>query len=312
MNRRETLLNLIHDPNAAGYVPAAFFLHFAEAYHRGRAAIDKQQEFFRQTGMDLVKIQYEQLQPEHAPIRKPADWRDLPRVEADFFEPTLEVVRGLVKGAGKEALVVLTVYSPFMWAAHYDPDGLMKAHLQEDPQAVAAGLESMTANVLKLVAACKRAGLDGFYVSTQGGEAFRFPGTDFFQRYVKPTDLAVWAEVRDCAFNILHICDYVGPYEDLSPFLDYPGHVVNCSLKLGERTLTPQALSDMFQRPFMGGLERKGPIASGSPAVIRREVRAVLAGAPPRFILGADCTVPGDTPWENLRAAIEEGHGYRG
>jgi hypothetical protein len=32
--------------------------------------------------------------------------------------------------------------------------------------------------------------------------------------------------------------------------------------------------------------------------------------APDRFILAADCTVPGDTPWENLRAAIEEAHHF--
>ena len=38
-------------------VPAAFFLHFDQAYHRGRAAVDKHLEFFRATGMDIVKSQ---------------------------------------------------------------------------------------------------------------------------------------------------------------------------------------------------------------------------------------------------------------
>ncbi len=40
-----------------------------------------------------------------------------------------------------------------------------------DAQA-AVGLASSTENVLTLVAACKAAGVDGFYASTQGGEAF--------------------------------------------------------------------------------------------------------------------------------------------
>jgi uroporphyrinogen decarboxylase len=61
----------------------------------------------------------------------------------------------------------------------------------------------------------------------------------------------------------------------------------------------------------MGGLERKGVIATGSPQEIRRAVEGVLALAPERFILGADCTVPGDTPWENLKTAIETAHQYR-
>jgi len=37
----------------------------------------------------------------------------------------------------------------------------------------------------------------------------------------------------------------------------------------------------------------------------------VLAQAPERFVLAADCTVPGDTPWENLRTAIETAHTYQ-
>jgi uroporphyrinogen decarboxylase len=311
MNRRDNLLNLIHDHTPSGTIPAAFFIHFDAAYHQGQAAIDKHLEFFHHTGMDFVKIQYEQIQPAYPPIRRPEDWMHVPLVGEDFFEPTLRIVSGLVKAAGKEALVLLTVYSPFMWAAHLDPAGLIGAHLQENPQAVSQGLEIMTENVIRLVRGCQQAGVDGFYVSTQGGEAFRFPNTDLFRKYIKPTDLAVWAEIQSCPFNILHICDYEGGYADLTPFLDYPGHVVNSSLKLGDRTLSASELSDLFKRPFMGGLERKGLIASGSPQDIHRNVETLLAQAPDRFILAADCTVPAGTPWDNLKTAIAAAHEFQ-
>jgi uroporphyrinogen decarboxylase len=310
MNHRDTLLDLIQNQVPSAYVPAAFFMHFDPAYHQGQVAVDKQLEFFRSTGMDFIKIQYEQIQPSYPPITKPEDWLHVPLVGEDFFEPTIRVVEGLVKAAGKDALVLLTVYSPFMWAAHLDPTGLIGPHLQDRPRAVSQGLEIMIENVLKLVRGCMRAGVDGFYVSTQGGEAFRFPNSDFFQKYVKPTDLAVWSEIQACPFNILHICDYVGGYTDLSPFLDYPGHVVNSSLKLGERSLTPSEASDLFKRPFMGGLERKGLIATGSPAAIRQHVQELLAQAPARFILAADCTIPSETPWDNLKAAIAAAHEF--
>ena len=311
MNRREILLNLVHNQRITDYVPAAFFMHFDAAHQLGQAAIDKHLDFFHQTGMDFVKIQYEQVQAPHPPIRRPEDWARLPLVGKDFFDPTLKVVQGLVKAAGKEALVIMTVYSPFMWAAQHDPDGLIAEHLQENPSAVLQGLEIMTEAVLRLVQSCRHAGVDGFYVSTQGGEAFRFPDNNIFQKYIKPTDLAVWAELQTCPFNILHICDYVGGYADLGPFLDYPGAVVNSSLKLGERSLRAEELSALFGRPFMGGLERKGVIAGGSPEAVRQAVDDVMAQAPERFILGADCTVPSETPWENLKTAIDTAHGYR-
>jgi len=311
MRRRDNLLNLIHNPSGSEHVPAAFFMHFDAAHHQGQAAIDKHLEFFHQTGMDFVKIQYEQTRPPCPPIRKPEDWMHVPLVGEDFFEPTIRLVEDLVKAAGQEALVVMTVYSPFMWATHLDQAGLIGDHLQENPQAVSQGLEIMTENVLRLVRGCKQAGVDGFYVSTQGGEAFRFPNTQIFRKYIKPTDLAVWAEIQACPFNILHICDYDGGYADLTPFLDYPGTVVNSSLKLGDRTLSATEASDLFKRPFMGGLERKGLIATGSPESIRLTVEKLLMQVPDRFILAADCTVPSETPWDHLKTAINAAHQFR-
>ena len=308
MNRRDLLLNLVHNGISSSYIPAAFFMHFDAAHHTGQAAVDKHLEFFRQTGMDFVKIQYEGGFPPCPPIRRPADWAHVPLVTEVFLEAPLRVVEGLVKAAAGDALVVMTLYSPFMWATHLNGGETFASHLQEDPQAVSRGLEIMTENVLRLVRGCKRLGVDGFYASTQGGEAFRFGDPELFRKYIKPSDLAVWAEIQACPFNILHICDYEGGYADLTPFLDYPGHVVNCSLKLGEGNLSPAEISAMFGRPFMGGLERKGVIASGDAAAVRREVEAVLGQAPERFILAADCTVPSETPWENLQTAITVAH----
>jgi uroporphyrinogen decarboxylase len=288
-------------------VPAAFFLHFDPAYHTGQAAVDKHLAYFRQTGMDFVKIQYERATPP-ADIRRPADWANLALYPESFFEASVGVAAGLVKAAKAEALVIMTVYSPFMLAKQTAGDAVLTAHLREDPDAVRKGLEIMTENVRRLVRGCKQAGVDGFYISTQGGEAGHFDETDIFEDYIKPTDLAVWDEARDCAFNILHVCDYNGPYDDLGPFLDYPGDVVNCSLKVGGQDVSPREASAMFGRPFMGGLERLGVLATGPVDAIRAAAEDLLAEAPERFVLGADCTVPSDTPWENLKAAIDTAH----
>jgi uroporphyrinogen decarboxylase len=311
MNKRDAVLSLIDSSTTPDYIPAAFFLHFDSAYHRGQPAIDKHLEFFRATGMDLLKIQYEQTPAPLPPIHKPADWVNAPRYTAAMFEPTVHVVEGLVKLAKTEALVIMTVYSPFMWAGQLVAADELAAHLKENPEAVSKGLAILTENVLTLVRACKRAGVDGFYVSTQGGEAFRFTGTETFQKYIKPTDLAVWAEIEQGPFNILHVCDYNGGYDDLTPFLDYPGQMVNCSLKVCGQTLSPKQASHMFGRPFMGGLERKGIIATGKPDAVRKSAKEILKEAPERFMLAADCTVPSETPWKNLKAAIDVAHGYR-
>jgi uroporphyrinogen decarboxylase len=96
----------------------------------------------------------------------------------------------------------------------------------------------------------------------------------------------------------------------LDPYLDYPGDVVNCSLQAGDRRLTPRQAAEIFGRPYMGGLDRHGVIASGDQAAIRQRAEEVLEMAPARFILGADCTIPGDTPWADVRVAVETAHDY--
>ncbi len=311
-NKRELVLSVIDNNTPPAYVPAAFFLHFDPSCHRGQAAVDKHLEFFRFTGMDFVKVQYERAFPRVESIRKPEDWAKVPHLELDFFEPQLEVVGGLVQAASAEALVVVTLYSPFMCAGHMAGGDALAAHIRQDPDAVKKGMEIVTDSLMLFARECIRLGVDGFYHSTQGGEAGRFEYPELFQKCVKPYDLAVMEEInRRCQFNILHICDYHLPYADLSPFLEYPGDVVNCNPQLVDRTLAPAEISQMFGRPFMGGMERKGTIARGTEQQVREEARALLAAAPDRFILGADCTVPGDTPWQNLRAAIAEAHGAR-
>lgn len=309
MNKRDAVLSLL-DPNyTAGYIPAAFFLHFDPAYHRGQAAVEKHLEYFHYTGMDFVKIQYEHVFPHNLDIQKPEDWVNMPFYPLDFYAEPLRVVEGLVKAAKPEALVVLTLYSPFMIAGQVVGADVVTEHIKQNPGAVKKGMEIITDSLMGFVKECIRLGLDGFYTSTQGNEVGRFDDPALFEQCIRPYDLALMEEInRSCIFNILHVCDYHLPYRDLAPFVDYPGHVVNASLELTGGDISAQEVLRLFNRPFMGGLERKGVIASGSPQQIRQAVESAIHAAPERYILGADCTVPASTSWDNLRLAVSIAH----
>jgi len=312
MNKREAMLSLLDVARPPPYVPAAFFMHFGREYHRGQAAVDKHLEYFRYTDMDFVKVQYEHAFPHRPEIATSADWARMPLYREDFYEEPLAVVEGLARAARHEALVLVTLYSPFMSAGHTTSNALITQHLQENPDAVRAGLEVITESTLIFVRECIKRGADGFYASTQGRESSRFADPTIFDRYIKPYDLAVMQEInRRCVLNILHICDYYGPYDSLEPFLEYPGHVVNSPLVVGDRQIAGAEVARLFGRPYMGGMERHGVIATGGAAEIEQAVTDVLQHAPERAILGADCTVPGDTPWDNLRTAIAAAHAYR-
>lgn len=308
MNKKERLLHFLKASEPQSYVPAAFFLHFGAEYHSGMAAVQRHAEFFRATDMDFVKIQLELPFPRgHVASHK--DWANVPLLTKEFFESEIQVVRGILAKLGSEALVIVTLYSPYMVAVRLGGEQELNRAIVEDPESAKQGIEIAGAGLMTFVDECIKAGVDGFYHSTQGGEPGRFANPNAFLTCIKPFDLQVMREIESrCRFNVLHICDYerslYGGYPDLTPFQDYPGHVVNCSLD----GRTAQQVSQFFSRPFMGGMDRLGVLATGSESEIVQETARVIANKSDRFILGADCTVPADTPWGNLRAAIDTAH----
>ena len=66
----------------------------------------------------------------------------------------------------------------------------------------------------------------------------------------------------------------------------------------------------MFGTPFMGGLDRLGTIVSGSRDEINKAVKAQCSLKSAKYLLGADCTVPYDIDWDNLKTAIAAAHGF--
>jgi len=311
MNRRTKVLGLLDESTPPGPVPAAFFIHFPEQCKAGQAAVDRHLAFFEYTGMDILKVQYEDRFPLRPEIREPADWAHLPIYDLEFYANQLDILAGIIKAAGDDALVIQTMYSPFMQACTTVGRDVLRRHIQQDPGAVAAGMERITESMMAYVKECIAFGVDGFYASTQGGDVSMFPDSPLFEQCIQPYDRALMSEMdRACAFNILHICDFHSGYRDLEPFLDYPGHVVSTPLTLLDDALNIEDQARRFGRPIMGGLDRHGVIATGSQAEIEDAVRAVLRQAPGQFFLGADCTLPGDVSWDNIRSAIDAAHAF--
>jgi len=311
VNKRDAVFGLLNGDKPQEYYPVGIFKHFGKGFKFGDIAIKTHMDYFNLTGMDFVKIQYEQSFPRLDIFQKPSDWANMPFYKKDYYEDQLYVVKELVKRGKSLAPVIATIYSPFMCAGHTASKSTVIKHLGEDPEKVKKGLEIITDSLLIFAKECVKLGVDGFLASSQGGDATTFKNSNIFSEYIKPADLVVMNEINsNCDCNILHICDEGGDYDDLTPFLDYPGQIINCSTKVGDKWLTPADLYKFFGRTFMGGMKRKGVIPNGAKQEIQDKVLEVLDTAPERFILGADCTVPLDTDWENIRAAVDAAHSY--
>ncbi len=309
INKRDAIFSLIEGKRLDGYIPSAFFVHFGEGYKTGDAAVNRHLEYFQAIDMDFIKVQYEAEFPRLTSISQPKDWEKMPFYKKDFFEKQLYVVKELVKKGKKDAPVIATLYSPFMSAGHTVGGDLLTEHLKTDPEKVKKGMEIIAESTLIFANECIKLGVDGFLASTQGGEGFRFQDPKIFKEYVKPYDLVVMNRINEaCACNVLHICDYVADYDDYSPFVDYPGHIVNCSMKVGNELYAPSEFYQQFNRPIFGGLEKRGPISKDSKSSLIHTVSAVLKNAPEQFILGAECALLGDIDWKMVRTAVDLAH----
>ena len=68
---------------------------------------------------------------------------------------------------------------------------------------------------------------------------------------------------RSCIFNILHVCDFIGEYSDLTPFSDYPGHVINFGHRAGIKGYHREGNKPDIQKTFYGRHGPKGGSGNG-------------------------------------------------
>ncbi|WP_170388124.1 uroporphyrinogen decarboxylase family protein [Ruegeria atlantica] len=310
MNKRERVLGLLDKGTTQKSIPAAFFIHFDPKFHRGDAAVQKHLEYFEYTDMDVLKVQYENVFPTLPEITNPQDWEKIPCYGKEFYEEQLYVVEQLVKSSKRDAVVMATLYSPFMCAVHTSKR--FTPHLLENPEAARKGLEIISESLMTFVKECIKLGVDGFYHSTEGGGRNNYDDISVFIENIKPYDLVLMKEIeKNCEFNVLHVCDYQDIYVDYEPYLDYPGHVISCGLELDKGGMSGKDVSALFNRPFMGGLLRKGAILNGTEQEIIDDVRRACDARPDKFMLAADCTVPAEVNWDNLKTAVSAAHEYQ-
>ena len=312
-NRRERILQVLDQSRPNDYVPAAFFLHFENKL--GRKAVQDHKDFFRATDMDFVKVFYEIVVP-RIEINSGKDWEKVPVYGEDFFAPQVAVIEDLAREFGNEAFILPTVYSPLALAHQtLGRDKDLKKLAEENPIAFGKAIKNLALSIENYLRAARKHGADGFYVSSQGGDGNSL-STKIWKEQVRPWDKYVSEVANEIGIiNILHICDYGTPFknaEALYAFADYPASIINVPLKFSDGSvLNLKEAQKRFGRPIFGGLERLGVITKGSIEEIKKEVDKVLENASPNFILGADCTVPGDTDWDKLRAVIDYAHTWR-
>ena len=292
------------------YTPALFFGHFGSGQKTGEGAVQAHLSLFLKGGADILKIQTEQPMPYVEDLTM-----DTPLVPEDWYRPTVEVVKEVLSYVGKDIYVMPTILSTHQVARQGFGDDRLPVWAVERPEAYRRMLDSYTKAILWYIRECKAAGVEAFFTATQGGE-MKFYDLDvpggFYETFIRPYDLEVMGEAnKDTRLTILHICDWEGPMDDLTRYLDYPGKVVNVPLTIDGKSLSLSETCALFGRPVLGGFDRKAEIGKASPETVAEMARKIIAEGPRgKMILGADCSVPSPlNNVDNIHAAVSAAHG---
>lgn len=283
-------------------VPASFWFHFTRDKARGEASVKAHLDYYRESGVDFLKIMNEHPYQTNVEIATPADWRQVrpAPLSSSFYQGQLDEIKRIVDALQGECLTVTTIFGPFGEGNHAT-NNLVTEHLKADPEAVNQGLAAIAESLAEFAVACVEAGASGIYYSAQGGEADRFSEEEFLN-YIKPHDLTVLNAFKDQGeFHLLHICkDRIR----LNLYADYPGHAVNWAAT--KNNLSLQEGQALFKRPVVGGMGDRGIIVDGSPEAIQGAVREIITDFGSRgLMIGADCTLPTDIDVNNIRLAVE-------
>lgn len=303
-----------------GPIPAGFWLHFPPEYWQGDQAVAAQAEFLNETDASIVKVMNENLYPTEGEFTEAIKWAEVKSYDASDprFADQVEIVRKVAEKYGDTHVVLATIHGVVASLHHVRCGGsfweerrhYLPEHLREEPELFKSAVRTVTDSLIALTQACLDAGADGIYYAALGGERELFT-TQEFNEVIAPADRAVLESATNRgAFNILHICK-----EDieLERYKDYPAEVINWATHVNEVSL--EAGRAIFpDQVLLGGIDNFGDLlTSDNPERIKKEVRDILdsLSSQDRFILGADCTLATQTPYANIRSAVQAARDYR-
>lgn len=320
-NKRELLWQVLDQSRANDYVPVFFNIHFPAK--EGQKAVQSHIDWYKTTHVDFVNVKYEYF-PEIQAVSSPKDWKNIKPFAPETWEEQLNVVRQLKRELGNEALIIPTVFSPLRVliqtaGSQLSSDREGRRHfvelIKQDPKAIKPALESVTQSLLYYIREARKAGADGFYISSQGDDLEEF-GDGVFADIIKPFDRQLSDLAAKIApFNILHICESGGHFtpETFNDYLDYPGSVINPPLhNWKDKSISLADISKLFKRPVLGGLNnRSQALKDGDIKALKAEIDEILKDAPANFIFGADDSVFNDVDQEVLRKIVDYIHTWR-
>lgn len=315
MSKRELVLKAFNNQEVER-VPVGFWFHFAaDAFFDSsedtvKRNIAGHQKYVDEFQPDFLKLMSDGFfgYPNEA-VKKIQSAADLNKVETEdagaWIQGQVDLVKELTNRFKEQVTSFYNIFAPATYLSFLlEAAGsafTVEQLAKENPE----GLSRLLLKIAKDIAELSKrviaeGGADGIYLSVRNIDGL---SKEDYLKYVAPSELDVLKSANEVSeYNILHICGYEGHRNDLSTYVDYPAKIVNWAVTVENVSL--QEGKKLFGgRAVIGGFNNTedGVLYKGTKEEIEAETLKLLEGAGSTgVILGADCTIPSDTPLEHL------------
>jgi uroporphyrinogen decarboxylase len=246
---------------------------------------------------------------------------DLDQVTAsnptEWIDGQVALVKDLVGLFGDEVATFYNVFAPgsyFDFLQQYSlNDVRLRDFVKENPAGVAHALGEISKDIAQLARrVITEGGADGIYLSVRNVQGVNQTKEEYLAT-VAPSELAVLDAANQVSqYNLLHICGYEGAKNDLSFYAEYPAKVINFA-SVVEGVSLGEAKKLFGGKAIIGGFgqTKQDLLYTGTKEEITAYTNKLLDEAGTTgIILGADCTIPGDTPYDHLNWVREAAIAY--
>jgi len=230
----------------------------------------------------------------------PEDWEKLEILSPTegFLGAQLKCLQTIVGELNPETPVLQTIFSPLSQAKNLVGPDKLPAHLRQYPDAVHAGLKTITENIIRFTEAAFDIGINGIFYAVQHAQYGILSVREYLE-FGKKYDLQCLEPAQAGWLNMLHLHGQEVMFDQVA---DLPIQIINWHDRESHPSLAEA--KERFPGVLCGGLRRYDSIVLGTPEEITSEAYdAIDATEGTRFILGTGCVTPITAPHGNLMAA---------
>jgi len=308
MNKIERV-DLVLRGDEVDHPPISLWYHFGVQHGDGEQFARITLEFFRHYDFDFLKVMNDYYYPTPQGLDTVRTRQDLQKfttfdVERCEWREQLKALRIISRELKGRAYFIDTVFDPWQSIRRSVAGENMEHLAQNEPQALHAALEAVTANLIAYATKALEIGAAGIFMSVPAAK--EIVSRDVFLTFVKPYAKKVFAAVSGRGrMNTAHIHG-----EDLymDDCLDFPVNVFSW----WDRGPNGPSLEQVKQRVpgcVMGGIDQT-LLTRRSPAFLKNHVSEGLAlGGGRRFFMANGCSIDTWVSPDAVRAVVGASRG---